>query len=504
FETFRQSLAAVAHYRGQGGRANLVVSEDGLAKLIPDLADGGLERVLSAPANDGERQAAERIRFYRTFGVGFVARPADGRPGLFKKAGNLNYTLRLSEALDAGEPLPRLLHGQFAGGHAEGDVRVGELILLLDKDSLLRPEVIWATVPEFVADPKLVYTQHQTKPANPEENYFTRIMAAFTTNLFANGLPAKSVQGFTVPLVGHNAFLRKEFLKQTDWWPENRVSEDYAKSMDAYRLGYHGKYIAYEGLDFGEYVSETFTVETLKQYRYAFGLLEILFNPPRQWLRSGLLTPEMRLLVKTYPRARILDLYDMFVYLFSFVNSAVALPFTVVTLAFGDYRMYWGGFLANFIIFAVVPSLNIMRARPASKRLDFWTGVSFVAVGPVFLGHTYSIARGFVKFFADGLTGRSRGFGATSVASHRYFGDGVRLLAGYYAENKALLAISVLLLAEGAFFFPAHQELSLATASVAFMMLVPLTPIIFTPAFFRPPRWAARLGRPRMARLASG
>jgi cellulose synthase/poly-beta-1,6-N-acetylglucosamine synthase-like glycosyltransferase len=521
FETFRQALAAIRDYSARTGQAaNLVVSDDGLARLLPDFADGGIERVLaSRPQDDAERQAAERIRFYRANGIGFVARPWEGRRGLFKKAGNMNYTLRLGEALAAVPPAPEtaqntpclapgvlagrtepvgrglqeLLAGEFAGGYAEGDVTTHDLILLLDKDSQLASGVIAATVPEFTTDPKLVYTQHQTKPTNADTNFFARIMGAFTVNLFANGLPAKSLQGFMVPLVGHNAFLRRSFLKETGWWPEDRVSEDYAKSMDAYRLGYHGKYLAFTGLDFGEYVSETFTVETSKQYRYAFGLLEIMFNTPNRWLRAGVFNREFRHLVRTYPRARIADLYDMVTYFFSFMNSAVAIPTALVIIALGNSEMLWGGFFANFLIFAVIPSLNILTNELRRGRLDLRTAVSFVAIGPVFLGHTYSVAKGFAKFFADGFRRTPRGFAATDVDSYRYFGDGLRILSGYYRQNKSLVFAAAALVTSGGWSLAQAHGLTMTTVSVGYMMMLPVVPIVMTPALFRPPRWAARL-----------
>jgi cellulose synthase/poly-beta-1,6-N-acetylglucosamine synthase-like glycosyltransferase len=37
-------------------------------------------------------------------------------------------------------------------GHHQGDVRVGDIIVQLDKDSVMPPDVIRATVPEFLAD----------------------------------------------------------------------------------------------------------------------------------------------------------------------------------------------------------------------------------------------------------------------------------------------------------------------------------------------------------------
>ena len=167
FQTLRESLAAARRYRKVSGKdANVVVSDDGLAPLLGGrCAKEKAERLVQVLKRDAsaltqrERKAAERIQFYREHGISFVARPQAGRAGLFKKGSNLNYTLRLGNAVSDGASLDSLLRkdGAFAGAYAEGDIATHEIILLLDKDSGVKEKIIEAILPEFAIDGKLAY-----------------------------------------------------------------------------------------------------------------------------------------------------------------------------------------------------------------------------------------------------------------------------------------------------------------------------------------------------------
>ena len=289
FETVRQSLAAAERYRTVSGKeANVVVSDDGIAPLLgekctKEQADR-LVRSLKAGSDfltQKEKKAAERILFYRKHKVPFVVRPANGRAGLFKKASNLNYTLRLGNAVSDGNLLDNLLKedGAFADGYAEGDITTHEVILLLDKDSGVHERIVEAILPEFSVDERLAYIQCATSAVNLYENYYTYATGHQVNNLFHNIWPCKALQGYFVPLVGHNVFLRKSILEKSGLWAENRVSEDYDKALFLYSMGYHGKYAQLKGLEFTEYAGRTFTEETPeKQRRYAYGLFELIFD----------------------------------------------------------------------------------------------------------------------------------------------------------------------------------------------------------------------------------
>lgn len=80
--TIESLKKAVTTFERQGGSVNVIVCDDGLQLISPD-----------------ERE--QRLRYYKNNNVAYVARPPHGKDGFlrrgrFKKAGNLNYTNRLS------------------------------------------------------------------------------------------------------------------------------------------------------------------------------------------------------------------------------------------------------------------------------------------------------------------------------------------------------------------------------------------------------------------------
>jgi cellulose synthase/poly-beta-1,6-N-acetylglucosamine synthase-like glycosyltransferase len=166
-------------------------------------------------------------------------------------------------------------------------VRVHDVILLLDKDNLVPVGISQRALPEFVLHPEIAYLQIASEPSNSDENYFSRIIGYFTWLGFALAFRDAAVHGAMVPLVGHNAYLRKAALKENGWWPEDCACEDFAFAIGALARGWIGKYVQYPDMRFGEDVSNTIFVETAKVSRYAFGALELMLNRPGRWRTTG-------------------------------------------------------------------------------------------------------------------------------------------------------------------------------------------------------------------------
>jgi hypothetical protein len=193
FNTIMQSIKACQKYsQKSGARANIVISDDGLAVLLKGkISKEDIEYLLqieSGMLTDDQKQAVERIRFYRANNISFVARPEKPRDGLFKKASNLNHTYRLIASLENAGIIE---DGTYYEGNS---LFIGDIILLLDKDSQLNEDVISVTVPKFIKDEKLAFTQNSTLPSNENDNYFTRFMAPFTTFLFQHIFSANATQ----------------------------------------------------------------------------------------------------------------------------------------------------------------------------------------------------------------------------------------------------------------------------------------------------------------------
>ncbi|MFV0400173.1 MAG: glycosyltransferase family 2 protein, partial [Oscillospiraceae bacterium] len=491
FETIRMSLAAIKRYREFSGQAaNVIVSDDGLAPMLGGFCTKEKTETLAhaivynpSSLSPQELKAAERIRFYRKYGVAFVVRPAGGRAGLFKKSSNLNYTLRLGNAVAEGTLLDELLQegGSFEGGYAEGDVRTNEIILLLDKDSGVKERIIEAIVPEFAVDEKLAYVQCATSAANMYDNYYTYATGHQINNLFHNIWPCKALQGFFVPLVGHNVFMRKSLLEKSGFWAEDRVSEDYDKAICFYNLGYHGKYAQIKGLDFTEYVSRTFTEETGKQHRYSYGLFEMMFE--------GTLAPG---------KTRKCDMLYMIMYFFSVINQIMLLPTVLVECYFGDIHLLWAGFILCNACFILLPCIRglIMSRRLLKEQSEKLAHTVLVAVS--FVGHSFSMLSGACRYFANKIKENRTPFPSTSVDKLEYrFTDGVKLLVEYIRKNKWFIPVAILCLDRGIFMIT-RKGIEPVTLYIYVYILFSavLVPILLTPQLFSGFGIKQRVARP--------
>jgi cellulose synthase/poly-beta-1,6-N-acetylglucosamine synthase-like glycosyltransferase len=311
--TLESARTAAQRYREKtGARCNVLVCDDGLLCFAGNNLEGALARARSTPPaarSTAEAELLARTAYYEDADVAFVARPwpqpgvpGTERAGRFRKASNLNYALRLADRLEPSEPLSEA-HARFrttlseracALGVSGGDVRVGEFIVQLDKDSMMPPDVIEATVPEFLADPTLAYTQHSTYPTN-EDRYFSAMIGWFTRLLFDLAIRSKClIAGSMVPMLGHNLFLRRADLLREGGWHEHSVCEDLEMMMRFHVGGRHGKYICYPGQDFGEAVTRVYTEELERFRRYAFGAAEAVINPITEWERRGIIKQSWR------------------------------------------------------------------------------------------------------------------------------------------------------------------------------------------------------------------
>ncbi|MDR2567099.1 MAG: glycosyltransferase [Bifidobacteriaceae bacterium] len=475
FSTIRDCLAAVAEYQRVTGRqANLLVSDDGIAKF--------LNAPLSAATLAGATgAAAERLDFYRRHGIAFVARPLAGRRGKFKKAGNLNYTYGLARHLAQGITLDHLTGpgGAYEGGWAEGRIVVHELICLLDKDSGLAPGVLTATAPEFAADPKLAFTQHVTGASNPDENYFTWLQARFTSAIYGIALASKALQGLQVHIMGHSAFLRRSFLEETGDWPEDRVSEDYAKALEAYQANWHGKFIAFPGLAFTEQVTASFGEETDKQQRYCYGMTE--------------LTQDRRPYLPLPMRA------DLMIHHFSYINLAAALPVVLLLLATHQIYYLFAGMLVNGLIFLVLPVVqgcllsSVLGLRGLSDAVRF-----FALNGLAFVGHSYAMLTGHWIFFSDAYRGTYEPFPATSVDRVEHsVAAGWALLKGYARKNAPAVAAYFLVVLGCLSVLQDQPPHIVRPFVVAFVIGHAVAPIALTPQLFA---WSRQLSQASLAR----
>ncbi len=250
--TLKNALRTCERYtQSTGKEAYVYVNDDGLA----------------AGLDDSERE--ERISYYESQERGgilrYISRPAEGRRGKFKKAGNLNYAL----------------------AHVEG--WKDAIILILDSDSRLPEAGVETVIREFAADPTLGFIQMQTGAMKSSDTVWDNIIRHFTDNIYSVSFVIVTAYGDPSPLVGHNVFLRGSALAEDgpEFFSEEHVSEDFEVSMRMQLRGYKGRYVTYlRGFEEGVTVSPWDEIVRLR--KYAYGVSELVVQPVGQWLEKGI------------------------------------------------------------------------------------------------------------------------------------------------------------------------------------------------------------------------
>lgn len=303
--TVRSVKRAMAFYELQGGSSNLFVNDDGL-QLI----------------DEKERNA--RIAFYEDYNIGWTARPPHGlqgfqRRGKFKKASNMNFGLRLScmvEERMATIPsskhctdldqdgiyvrtLVEVLRETGGAAWADGNIQIGDYILIVDSDTRVPEDSFLDAVSEMEQSPEVGILQFSSGVMQVVNNFFENGITFFT-NLIYSAIRYTVATGDVAPFVGHNAILRWSALQSISFvdedgfkkfWSESHVSEDFDMSLRLQCAGYIMRLAAWAGDGFKEGVSLTVYDELARWEKYAYGCNELMFNPIRKWITHGLFTP---------------------------------------------------------------------------------------------------------------------------------------------------------------------------------------------------------------------
>lgn len=243
--TVKSIKAAISTYEMQGGSANIFVNDDGM-QLIP------------------EEDAQARRDFYDEHNIGWVARPKhnpkpnDGekgfiRAGKFKKASNMNYALAVSsrvedklvsverpstwtqadESVVYGTCLEQVITEDEGRTWADGNIRLGDYILLIDSDTRVPQDCFLDAVSEMETSPQVAIIQYSSGVMNVTDSFFERGITFFT-NLIYTAISYAVANGDVAPFVGHNAVLRWAAVQDIaytgqdgteKYWSEATVSE---------------------------------------------------------------------------------------------------------------------------------------------------------------------------------------------------------------------------------------------------------------------------------------
>lgn len=361
---------AMQTYARQGGTSAILVHDDGLQTI-------------------SEEEREKRIAFYADHNIGWVARPphsgaADGfkRAGRFKKASNMNYGLRLSLMLEkhlsaleaAGETdtdleeraLDLAIEEMFeqTGGKWKPwarnarSIRVGEIILLVDSDTVVPEDCLRDAAREFAECPEVAIIQHESDVMQVAHHYFENGVAFFTRRI-NRCISMTCANGEVAPFVGHNAFLKwsaiqdASFLDPDDGvrkvWSESNVSEDFDMALRLQLQGYIIRWATYSDGGFKEGVSLTVDDELNRWQKYSYGCNELIFNPLVQWWRKGPINKQLRIFV--WSNAPVHYKLGMMAYMFSYYGLAASALLAVLNyLLLGLSEDVDGYFMHSFEI----------------------------------------------------------------------------------------------------------------------------------------------------------
>lgn len=409
--TIRSLKEAMSTYELQGGSVNLYVNDDGLQLL-----------------DEAERQA--RIEFYADNNIGWVARPPHGengfqRRGKFKKASNMNYALYISNTVegllarvqrsrdwtnhDESEVYNKALQqaivetGRVAW--ADGNIRIGDYILLVDSDTRVPTDCLLDAVSEMEQSPEVAILQFSSGVMQVVHHFFENGITFFT-DLIYSAIRYTVANGDVAPFVGHNAIIRWSALQSVSYedadryekfWSESHVSEDFDMSLRLQCAGYIVRLAAWAGEGFKEGVSLTVYDELARWEKYAYGCNELLFHPLRKWIYRGPFTPLFREFVGS--GIPLTSKITVISYIGTYYAIAAAWVLTTV-----DYFIvgWWGDVLDRYYVdswqvwFSIIIVFNglgnvalaVMRYRVNEKPLlySLYENFKWTTMLAIFLG----------------------------------------------------------------------------------------------------------------------
>ena len=408
--------AAISTYEMQGGTANIFINDDGMQIISP--AD-----------------AQARRDFYEEHNIGWVARPKHSpnpegtgfvRRGKFKKASNMNYALWVSTRVEdrlANVPrnelwtqndetavynaaLAEVVAEDEGRTWAEGNVRIGDYILIIDSDTRVPADCLLDAVSEMEQSSNVAILQYPSGVMNVTDSFFERGITFFT-NLVYTQIRFAVASGDTAPFVGHNAVLRWsavqdiayncELDNREKFWSESTVSEDFDMSLRLQTRGYLVRLGGWTGDGFKEGVSLTVYDELARWEKYAYGCSELIFFPVVQWFRKGLVTPLFRHFL--FSKIPLGSKFTTCAYIGTYYAIGASLPLTVMNYfvvgwdnGFIDHS-YVDSFRMLVSIFAVFTflgnvSLAVLRYRTGEKNIfaALLENVSWIPLLFIFLG----------------------------------------------------------------------------------------------------------------------
>ncbi|KAI1372039.1 glycosyl transferase family group 2-domain-containing protein [Hypoxylon crocopeplum] len=416
--TIQSLKQCISTYELQGGSANIFVNDDGL-QLI------------------SEEESRARREFYDECNIGWVSRPKhnpkpeDGsrpflRRGKFKKASNMNYAMMVSNRVeDKLVQVPRTPDWTQAEEHAayeqcltdvlqedegrtwaEGNIRIGDYILIIDSDTRVPEDCLLDAVSEMEQSPQVAILQFSSGVMRVTTSFFEGGVTWFT-DLIYSAITFVVANGDACPFVGHNAILRWSAIQDAasyhdedgyeKFWSESHVSEDFDMALRLQCAGYDLRFASYTGDGFQEGVSLTVYDELARWEKYAYGCNELMFHPFRYWLTRGPITPLFRTFFFSnihLPKKITICTYIGTYYAIGACWILTLMNYFLSGWFFGLYDKFYIDSFAIYVSVIVVFtgfgnfSLAILRYRLNQQGLiaAFWSNIKWIPLMTIFLG----------------------------------------------------------------------------------------------------------------------
>jgi cellulose synthase/poly-beta-1,6-N-acetylglucosamine synthase-like glycosyltransferase len=299
-----------------------------------------------------------------------------GRPPEWSQSDEANaYEQSLKEVLE-----------EDSRAWADGYIRVGDYILIIDSDTRVPEDCLLDAASEMEQSPEVAIIQFSSGVMQVSNNFFENGITFFT-NLVYSAIRYGVANGDVAAFVGHNAILRWSAVQDVAFndedgierfWSETCVSEDFDMALRLHLKGYVIRMAAWANDGFKEGVSLTVYDELTRWQKYAYGCNELVFYPVRQWFTKGPFTPLFKRFIRS--DMNIASKMNIIAYIGTYYAIGSTWIFTLANyVAVGLYNGYldkyyldsWQMWLSIIIVFSIAGNLGLAVQRHRSGEKSF-------------------------------------------------------------------------------------------------------------------------------------
>jgi cellulose synthase/poly-beta-1,6-N-acetylglucosamine synthase-like glycosyltransferase len=259
--------------------------------------------------------------------------------------------------------------------------RVGELILIVDSDTVVPEDCLRDAAREMAECPTVGVIQHESDVMQVAHHYFENGIAYFTRRI-NRCISVTCANGEVAPFVGHNAFLRWRALQDAAFtdtdgvekiWSEANVSEDFDMALRLQMRGFIIRWATYSNGGFKEGVSLTVDDELNRWQKYAYGCSELLFNPIVRWWRRGPIAHDIHRFM--WSSAPLHYKISMMAYMFSYYGIAASMTIGIINYVLLGFQFPVDGFyLHSFEIWLATTVVFIGSGNVGYTLLEYRLG----------------------------------------------------------------------------------------------------------------------------------